>query len=112
LSGALIATAIRSKPPRVAASEFINRELSLLAFHRRVFAQAEDPSIPLLERFRFLCITASNLDEFFEVRVAGLKKQVDLGAKAPGPDRHLRQSPHPHRRHPPGAVGGFGPRSQ
>jgi len=86
LSGALIATAIRSKPPRVAASEFINRELSLLAFHRRVFAQAEDPSIPLLERFRFLCITASNLDEFFEVRVAGLKKQVDLGANAPGPD--------------------------
>jgi polyphosphate kinase len=68
------------------SGEYINRELSLLAFHRRVFAQAEDSSIPLLERFRFLCITASNLDEFFEVRVAGLKKQIDLGADHPGPD--------------------------
>ena len=65
---------------------FFNRELSVLAFHRRVFAQSEDPSIPLLERFRFLCIAASNLDEFFEVRVAGLKKQVDLGSDATGPD--------------------------
>lgn len=68
------------------ASVFINRELSLLAFHRRVFAQSEDEAIPLLERFRFLCIAASNLDEFYEVRVAGLKKQVAVGADAPGPD--------------------------
>lgn len=65
---------------------FFNRELSLLRFHRRVFVQALDPQMPLLERFRFLCIAASNLDEFFEVRVAGLKKQVALGNDSPGPD--------------------------
>ncbi|MBT9589498.1 MAG: polyphosphate kinase 1 [Thiobacillus sp.] len=54
----------------------INRELGTLAFQQRVLAQADDPSIPLLERLKFLCIFSSNMDEFFEVRVAGLKVQI------------------------------------
>ena len=51
------------------------RELSLLAFNRRVLAQAQDPRVPLLERLRFLCIVSSNLDEFFEVRMAYLRRE-------------------------------------
>jgi polyphosphate kinase len=65
---------------------YLNRELSLLAFNRRVLDLAKDESIPLLERLRFLCISSTNLDEFFEVRVAGLKQQVQLGVNTPGPE--------------------------
>jgi len=65
---------------------YINRELSLLEFHRRVLAQAKDESLPLLERLRFLCIFSSVLDEFFEIRVAGLKQQEAYGAQSRGPD--------------------------
>ena len=69
-----------------APHQYLNRELALLEFNRRVLAQAADPGVPLLERLRFLCIVSSNLDEFFEIRVAGLKAQIDVGADSPGPD--------------------------
>ena len=60
------------KAPDTLTETFLNRELSLLAFNRRVLAQAEDTGIPLLERLKYLCIVSSNLDEFFEVRIASL----------------------------------------
>ena len=68
--------------PRFPAENYLNRELGLLAFNRRVLAQAQDERVPLLERLRFLCIVSSNMDEFFEIRMAGLKEQ--LKANAPG----------------------------
>ncbi len=65
---------------------YINRELSLLAFNKRVLEQAKDESTPLLERLRFLCIASTNLDEFFEIRVAGLKERVLSGSVHAGAD--------------------------
>ena len=67
--------------------QFLNRELQTLEFNRRVLAQAEDKGVPLLERLKFLCIVSSNLDEFFEIRVSGLKEQIKLAAATTlGPD--------------------------
>ncbi|HET9664516.1 MAG TPA: polyphosphate kinase 1 [Burkholderiales bacterium] len=72
---------------RLAPELYLNRELGQLAFNRRVLALARDRRHPLLERLRFLCIVSSNLDEFFEIRVAGLKAEIEAGAPPIGPDR-------------------------
>ena len=65
---------------------YLNRSMSWLAFNRRVLEEAEDESNPLLERVKFLAITASNLDEFFEIRIAGLLQHLEEGQVDPGPD--------------------------
>lgn len=71
---------------KFAPQQFLNRELGQLEFNRRVLAQAEDTTIPLLERLKYLCIVSSNLDEFFEIRVAGLMEQIKLGVTTTSAD--------------------------
>ena len=67
-------------------SLYVNRELSWLEFDQRVLEEALDPTVPLLERVKFLAIVSSNLDEFFMVRVAGLKRLIGSDAVTAGPD--------------------------
>jgi polyphosphate kinase len=73
-------------PPLNSPQLYVNRELSLLSFQRRVLEEAQDDRNPLLERVKFLSIVGSNMDEFFMVRVAGLIDQVDAGILEVGPD--------------------------
>src|SRR5207302_2457953 len=67
-------------------SLYFNRELSWLDFNDRVLQLAEDRSVPLLERVKFCAIYTTNLDEFYMVRVAGLRDQIDAGVETPSPD--------------------------
>ena len=74
------------RPQKVNPEYFVNRELGILTFNQRVLAQAESARVPLLERLKFLCIFSSNMDEFFEVRVAGLQDQIKFNTTDTGPD--------------------------
>ena len=83
-----VGAATRETPPAAGdvdlpADRYIDRELSWLAFNQRVLEMAEDPTVPLLERANFLAIFAANLDEFFMVRVAGLKRRILTGLAVP-----------------------------
>src|ERR1700686_2224967 len=69
-----------------APENFINRELSWLEFNRRVLEEAQDATQPLIERVKFLSIFSGNLDEFFEIRVAGIKQQIESETSDVGPD--------------------------
>lgn len=73
-------------------NKYFNRELSWLAFNRRVLNLCSEPSFPVLERLRFLSIVSNNLDEFFEIRVAGLEQQLESGVPEVGFDGSARAS--------------------
>jgi len=78
--------AVKKTTSRRPLRAYFNRELSWLAFNRRVLEQAQDKRYPLMERVRFLSFVASNLDEFYEIRVSGLIQQVESGSTSVGPD--------------------------
>src|SRR5512136_2853936 len=79
-------TAAKATSPLADRSLYINRELSMLEFQRRVLEEAEDQDNPLLERVKFLAIFGSNMDEFFMVRVSGIRKQVEAHITEISPD--------------------------
>src|SRR5579884_4062331 len=79
-------THVEGAPENAGPARFFNRELSWIAFNERVFAEAQNPSRPLLERVKFLAIYSSNLDEFMMVRLPGLRSKVRAGVSEPGPD--------------------------
>ncbi len=85
-SGVLLVEEAGAEEKALTADSFINRELSLLEFHRRVLEEARDESNPLLERLKFLSIFASNVDEFFMIRVSGLKEELEQNITELSPD--------------------------
>jgi polyphosphate kinase len=92
LAGPMTAIRQQARQRVPATMPYINRELSWLEFNARVLWEAQDERNPLLERVRFLAIFASNLDEFFQIRVAGLKQQVEAGRSKPTPEGFTAQS--------------------
>ena len=80
-----------NQPERINPDLYLDRELSWIAFNQRVLEEAQSPRNPVLERVRFLAIFSSNLDEFFMIRVSGLKKQIEAGVNQPAPSGLLPQ---------------------